>query len=153
MLFRSGAPKVYSNTNKFTGSYTFPIFVELGTLASSKYDFDLVNGELYVAQAPITVKVDSISKSYGSDNPQFTVSYSGYVLGQNYANSGISGTPVIQTDATTISTVGDYAVLAKVGTLRANNYKFVFEPGNLRINKTPLTVTVDRKSTRLNSSH
>ena len=52
----TGAPKVYSNTNKFTGSYTFPIFVELGTLASSKYDFDLVNGELYVAQAPITVK-------------------------------------------------------------------------------------------------
>jgi hypothetical protein len=89
----------------------------------------------------ITVAVNNTSRLYGTTNPDFTVTYSGFVNGDT--TNVISGAPVITTSATTNSPVGMYSITAGIGTLSATNYVFSFTNGTLVINPVTLTVTAN----------
>lgn len=101
------------------------------------------NGTLTITQAVLTVTANSASRTYGATNPPFTVTYSGFTNGQTLANSGVGGSPILTTSATTNSSVGTYTITNSAGTLSADNYSFKFVNGTLTVNKASLFAAAD----------
>lgn len=87
----------------------------------------------------LTAKVTNASRVYGEDNPQFSISYSGFISGEN--ESVLTTQPTISTTATKTSNVGEYPITISGGS--ATNYELVYEPGVLTITKAPLSAKVD----------
>ncbi|MCX6878600.1 MAG: Ig-like domain repeat protein [Verrucomicrobia bacterium] len=87
-----------------------------------------------VDQAPLTVTALNMFRTVNTPNPvQFPYQITGYQNGQNLATSGVTGTPVLTTDATLSSPVGNYVITCALGTLAASNYSFTLENGTLTI--------------------
>lgn len=106
------------------------------------------NGESFIANVvyrytikpvKLMAKVTNASREYGEDNPQFKVTYSGFVNGEN--EDVITTKPTVTTNATKTSNVGDYTLTASGGV--AGNYELVYEPGVLTITKAPLSAKVN----------
>ena len=140
----SGAPSV--TTSATTGSSVagspYAITVTQGTLSAANYTFIFINGSLSITAAALMVTANDTNRIYGAANPVFTVSYSGFVNGED---AGIlSGAPSVTTTATPSSPVpgGPYPITVTQGTLNADNYSFTFANGNLTIIPATLTVTV-----------
>src|SRR5207253_3926924 len=77
-------------------------------------------------------------KVFGQLNPAFTVSYSGFVLGEG--PFALGGTLVFSTAATTSSTVGSYSITPSG--LSSTNYAISFHAGTLTISKAFTTTTL-----------
>lgn len=92
-----------------------------------------------VKPAKLTAKVNNVSREYGEENPQFSVSYSGFISGES--ESVLATQPTINTTATKKSNVGDYPITISGG--NATNYEFVYEPGVLTVTKAPLSAKVN----------
>ena len=92
-----------------------------------------------VKPAKLTVKVANASREYGEENPDFNVSYSGFVNGES--ESVITTNPTVSTTATKTSNVGDYPITINGGS--AANYELVYEPGVLTVTKAPLSAKVN----------
>jgi hypothetical protein len=92
-----------------------------------------------VSKAQLTVTAASTSRIYGSANPTFADTITGFV--NNDPNSVVSGTPNLTTTATTSSGVGTYPINVSQGTLAASNYTFTFTGGTLTVTAATLTVT------------
>lgn len=90
----------------------------------------------------LTAKVNDASRVYGEDNPTFTISYSGFVNGEN--ESVLTTKPTITTTASKNSEAGTYPISISGG--EAKNYKIEYEEGTLTVNKAPLTINVDDAS-------
>ncbi|MFN8512901.1 MAG: MBG domain-containing protein [Chloroflexia bacterium] len=73
-----------SATTSSTGGYN----VTPSGLTSANYAISYVAGSLTVNQAPLTIAAQDKSRTFGAANPTFTVSYSGFVLGQSSASLG-----------------------------------------------------------------
>jgi hypothetical protein len=86
-----------------------------------------------ISAAPLTVTANNAARLYGTANPPFSASYSGFVNGETLATSGVSGTPAFSTTATQFSAAGAYPITPSLGTLTANNYSFVFVAGSLTV--------------------
>jgi hypothetical protein len=126
-------------TNSPTGNYT--ITNSLGTLIATNYTVDLVNGSLSVTGAVLTATANNATRAYGTTNPVFTVSYSGYVNGET--NTVLSGAPLLSTSAITNSPVGSYVITNSLGTLVATNYTVSLVNGSLTVTGAVLTITAD----------
>src|SRR5205807_1710678 len=109
-----------------------------GTLGAANYAFTFVDGTLAVTPATLVVTPDNTSKVYGQANPPFSVSYAGFVNGDNASSLG--GTLSFATPATAASPVGSYAVTP--GGVTSPNYSISFVAGTLTVTSAPLTVTV-----------
>src|SRR6185503_7707371 len=111
-------------------------------LVADNYDFAFVNGALTVTQALLTVSANNQSKIYGDALPTFTVSYSGFVNGED--TNVLSGEPELTTTATPGSGVGSspYLIAITNGTLVADNYSFVFGNGELSVVVASLTPNI-----------
>src|SRR5207237_7783222 len=105
----------------------------------SNYTISYTSGTLTVNKAPLTVTAASVSRSYGTANPSFTVSYSGLVNGETAAV--LSGSPSLTTTATPSSPPGAYPITIGPGSLAAVNYTFTFVPGTLTVNPALLTAS------------
>ena len=97
-----------------------------------------VSQSLTVGQAPLTVTANSASKIFGTANPTFTATITGFVNGDTPATPGVySGMPAFSTTATTTSPYGSYPITVSLGTLASTNYLFAnFVPGTLTITGT-----------------
>ncbi|HEV2394893.1 MAG TPA: MBG domain-containing protein [Verrucomicrobiae bacterium] len=116
-----------------------------GTFAAENYAITYVNGTLTVNPAPLTVTANSASRLYGSINPPFTATITGFVNGDTPLV--VSGTPGFGTSATSASPVDPYPITPVLGTLSAANYSFVtFVSGTLTIMPAPLTITANNQS-------
>ena len=82
-----------------------------------------------VNRAALTVTADDQTKITGEANPPFTVSYSGFVLGEGPGVLG--GTPNFSTPATTGSPPGIYAITPSG--LTSSNYAITFVSGTLTV--------------------
>ncbi len=102
-----------------------------------------------VKPAKLTAKVNNVSREYGEENPQFSVSYSGFISGES--ESVLATQPTIYTTATKKSNVGDYPITISGG--NATNYEFVYEPGVLTVTKAPLSAKVNDASKVYGSSN
>ncbi|MET0392160.1 MAG: MBG domain-containing protein [Chitinophagaceae bacterium] len=89
-----------------------------------------VSQVLTVNKAPLTIRVRDTSKVEGSINPQFTITYTGFVLGETAAS--LTAQPVAATAATTNSMAGYYTVTPEGAV--ASNYNITYIAGRLTIN-------------------
>jgi hypothetical protein len=95
-------------------------------------NYDVVIGGTAVftiGTVTLHVTVDDASKSYGDPNPSFTVTYSGFVNGDDAGDLG--GTLGFVTAATTLSPAGGYPV--SVSGLTSSTYIFDYVAGTLTI--------------------
>ncbi|KYG71348.1 putative secreted protein (Por secretion system target) [Roseivirga ehrenbergii] len=123
-----------------SGVGTYDIDLAGGT--ADNYSFSLTSGTLTVNKAVLTATADDKSKTYGEANPTFTISYTGFVNGDD-ANA-ITTEPTASTVADATTGVGAYDIDLAGGT--ADNYSFTLASGTLTINKAVLTATADDKS-------
>ena len=92
--------------------------------------------------APLTIAAESKVKRYGSENPSLTVSYNGFVLGED---AGALSTPVVVTTTATISSaVGTYPITASGAA--SPNYAVTFVDGTLAVTPVTLTITANDQS-------
>ena len=122
------------------GPYT--ITASLGTLNSGNYSFNFINGQLTIDKAVLTITANNASRVFGSPNPAFSGSYSGFVNGESLPTSGTTGTPSLTTAAVQTSPVGTYDIVVGSGNLAAANYSFAFVNGTLTVNKAPTITTI-----------
>jgi hypothetical protein len=93
-----------------------------------------------VNKAQLTVTADNKSTVYGSANPPYTYTITGFVNGDTQA-SAVTGAPTLTTSPATPSNAGTYPITAALGTLASSKYTFTFAPGTLTIAKAPSTIT------------
>jgi hypothetical protein len=91
-----------------------------------------------ISPAVLTVTADSVSTVYGAPLPAFPYTITGFV--NNDGPGVVSGVPELDTNATTSSNVGTYAIMVSQGTLSAANYTFTFQNGILTVTPAPITV-------------
>ena len=114
---------------------TYPITVTGGS--ATNYSLTLVDGTLTVTQAVLVVTADAQARLYGAPNPPLTLTYTGFVLGED---AGVLTTPpAAQTAATTASPVGTYPITVTGGS--AANYALTLVNGVLTIGPAPLSLT------------
>jgi hypothetical protein len=118
------------------GTYT----ITQGTLdAGANYTINYVGADLAITPAPLTITADDALKVYGDPNPAFSVTYSGFVAGDD--ESDLNGSLAITTTADNTSPVGTYPITPSG--LSSDNYNITFVDGTLTITPAPLTVTAD----------
>ena len=88
--------------------------------------------------AQLIAKINNYSREYGDDNPEFRLTYFGFVNGEN--ESAITTRPSVNTAATKNSDVGSYPITVSGGV--AKNYEFMYEHGVLTVTKAPLSAKV-----------
>ena len=133
LIFSTASPEVPS-----VGTYA----VYATGLSSTNYTITYVNGILTVTPAPLTVAVDAASKFYGQPNPDFSVSYAGFVNGDT--PSVLSGTLAFSTNADTTSPAGSYLIQASG--LTGSNYALIYQDGTFTVTPAPLTIGVNFSS-------
>ncbi|MFN7339693.1 MAG: MBG domain-containing protein, partial [Opitutia bacterium] len=150
---------VYSYTNaqaKLLGVAASPHTVSvtgLGTLDADNYSFVLPTppagaGALTVTQALLSVTASDKTRFYGDPNPALEYTLSGFKLGETtLGDIGATGLPGLSTTAGPTTGVGSYDVLVDVAGLSSANYAFTGVNGTITIEKAPLTLKVDDKST------
>lgn len=107
------------------GSYTDALTAAVNTLATPLgYQFSFNDGDLTVNKASLTTTLANSSPSRNTNqaNPAFTLSYSGFVLGQN--SSVLATPPTASTTATASSTAGNYPITLSGGS--DTNYTFSY---------------------------
>jgi len=140
----SGSPSLSTTAKTSSSVGAFTITISKNTLSATNYTFSPTNGILTITQAVLTVTADSKSRVYGAANPAFTVTYSGFVNGDT--TKVLSGSPNVNTTATTNTPVGAYPITPTLGTLSAVNYSFRFVNGTLTITKAVLGVAAKNTS-------
>ncbi len=106
---------------------TYPI-VASGA-AAANYTITYADGTLTVSKAALTITADDKTRAYGLPNPDFTLTYNGFVNGET--TSVLSTQPTAATTATTSSTVGTYPIT--VANAAADNYSITYVSGTLTI--------------------
>lgn len=86
----------------------------------------------------VKAKVNSASRTYGEANPNFTITYSGFVNGED--ESVLTSKPLATTTANEKSAVGTYPI--KISGGKAKNYTLEYEQGELTVNKASLSIQV-----------
>lgn len=99
------------------------------------YDVTKYNsGTLTVTKRDLTAKANDCERLYNEENPEFKVSYIGFVNGDT--ESSLIQKPLAECNATKSSNAGTYPIVVTGG--EAENYNFLYQDGTLKIN--PLTV-------------
>jgi hypothetical protein len=106
---------------------TYSIIISKGDVAN--YNDTYVNGTLTITKAPLTVKVENVTREQNMDNPKFVISYTGWKLDEN--ESMLTKNPTATTSATKDSPVGEYEIVVSGG--EAQNYDLKYENGILTI--------------------
>ena len=96
------------------------------------------NHFIYVQQPIATITFDNATREYGLENPLFSYTVTGAILGDTAANVA-SGSA--STSATIASDVGNYAITGNFTS--AAGYKFQLMPGTLSITQATLVFTAD----------
>ncbi len=105
--------------------------------ADNNYSFTYANGTLTITKATLTATADNKSRMYGSINPTFTITYSGFK--NNETATVIDTTPTATTTASLSSIIGTYEIKVTGGV--DNNYGFTYVNGVLTIVGSEQTIT------------
>ncbi|NVJ48728.1 MAG: MBG-2 domain-containing protein, partial [Cytophagia bacterium] len=97
---------------------------------------------LTVNKAVLTATAEDKSKTYGEANPAFTITYTGFVNGED--KTAITTEPTASTTADATTGVGTYDISLSGGV--STNYSFTTNKGTLTISKAVLSATADDKS-------
>lgn len=97
---------------------------------------------LTVNQASLTATANDANRTYGATNPSFSLSYAGFVNGEDA--SVLDTAPSASTTADATSNVGTYAITASGGS--DTNYAFSYMEGTLTVSQATLTATADNQT-------
>ena len=131
------SPVIVTTASSLSNAGAYDITVSGGS--SDNYDLTYVNGILTIDKALLSVSVEDAEKLYGGANPDFVLLFDGYV--KNDGNNDLTTMPEVQTDATELTSVGEYDIEVSGG--ESENYSFDYSFGTLTISKAPLTVTAE----------
>ena len=132
-----GVATVTGNTITITGAGT-TVITAMQAGSDGFFPAPNVARTLTVNKANLTIKANDATKTTGEANPAFTVTYTGFVLGQTAAN--LTTQVVISTTATTNSSPGNYDLVP--GSATSTNYNITFTNGRLTV--LPLTGTSEQ---------
>jgi subtilisin-like proprotein convertase family protein len=138
----TGSPILTTSATPASPVGAYPITLAPGSLGAANYMFNFANGLLSVTQAVLIGQVNSAARYYGETNPPFTVSYSGFVNGDDA--SLVSGPLIWSCPAQTNSPVGSYPI--SVSGQSAPNYTIQYLPGSLTIEPPLLVVQANNAS-------
>ena len=135
----SGQPVISCEASSQSSVGTYAIHLELGSITYP--NVHLVDGELTVTKAPLTVSVGDYVREQGQSNPEFVLQYDGFRNGDT--ESVLTEQPVATTEATPESGPGLYDIVLSGGS--ALNYYFEYQSGHLTITAQNAisTVTLD----------
>ena len=138
-LTSHGSYTTTASATSNVGTYT----IKQSGAKAQNYVFEYENGTLTVNKAPLSATVNNSTKVYGSNNPTFTINYSGLKNGETVP-VWITA-PTFQTDATKQSGVGQYAVKA-INAVPKNYNLSAITAGTLTITPAPLTIKANNAS-------
>ncbi len=98
-----------------------------------------------ILTAPLTVKAADTTREYGSENPQFRVTYDGFAYDNN---ADLISPPQASSAATTVSLPGQYPIQLTGGA--AFNYSFIYQDGQLIVGPKTLIVRAENKTRGVN---
>ncbi|WCT13192.1 MBG domain-containing protein [Mucilaginibacter jinjuensis] len=128
-------PTVSTDATVASNAGTYVITPAGGSAAN--YDFNYVTGTFTINKATLTATAGNSTRVYGTANPDFTVTYSGFVNGDT--QTAISTLATASTAATVNTAVGTYTINPVGGA--AVNYQFTYAPGTLTITKATRSIT------------
>jgi len=136
-----GVPVVTCSAADVPGAGTYDIIVSIGSVENK--NVTLVNGTLTVNKASLTVTAGTYTKEQGQENPEFTLTYDGFV--NNDTEASLTTLPTATTTATTDSEAGQYEVTVSGG--ESANYEFTYVNGTLTITEPAgiSNITIDGK--------
>ncbi len=132
----STMPSIVTEATAKSNAGTYTIMPD-GAVANN-YDMRFEAGTLTIKQRTLIVTAQSASRLYGEENPEFTVSYSGFV--NNETKDVLDVEPTVSTTATIQSKAGTYDIRVSGG--RAINYALSYQNGQLSITPRPLKAFV-----------
>jgi hypothetical protein len=138
-------PTVSTSATIGSGVGSYPITASGATAAN--YSFSYVAGTLTINKANLTITANNASRNYGSANPVFSASFSGFVNGDN--SSALTAQPNITTPATIGSNAGTYSIVPAAAA--ANNYNINYVNGVLTVNKVSLVITANNVTRQFNT--
>ncbi|MBO4538950.1 MAG: InlB B-repeat-containing protein, partial [Clostridia bacterium] len=137
-------------TGDYTVSYSRNVNAGTATVTVTGHGNygDSKTADFTINKAPLTVKADDKTTTYGENAPAFTASITGFVGGETRESlfdsselyNGYACAYARGNDA------GTYAITPTQGSLAASNYSFEFADGVLTVEKRGLTVTADDKT-------
>ncbi len=105
--------------------------VKVSGAEAQNYEISYVDGKLTIIAADaITVRVNSVSRLYGDENPTFEYTVEGGEL---------IGTPILSCLATPTSPVGEYEIKIEAGSVA--NFNVTYVSGTLTVEKAPLIIS------------
>ncbi len=122
------------------GTYT----VTPSGLTSSDYSISFVSGILTVTPQSLTVTANPASKTYGSPDPAFSVSYAGFASGEGPGSLGSTLAFTTNEPASGYASVGTYTITPSG--LTSSNYDISFVAGVLTVNPQALAITANPAS-------
>lgn len=131
-----------AETNSPAGVY--PIHAALNDPGNKLDNYSITTnlGALTVLPAPLLVQVNDVNRPYGQTNPVFTVTFTGWVNGED--TNALTSELNFITTAETNSPIGSYPI--EPGGLTATNYALTFSNGTLTVTATALLLSVDSVS-------
>ena len=94
------------------------------------YNTDFITSTITINKAALTATANNASRPYGAVNPSLTITYSGFVGGED--EDVIDTLPNAATTATITSNAGTYPITVSGGS--AENYSLIYVPGTLTVN-------------------
>ena len=132
----------FSHLHKDAGEWCDTVYVDFKD-NNNGHDFSVKIPYHYtIKPANLSISVENAKREYGDENPNFVLSYSGFINGEN--NDVFLTAPFATSSATKSSNAGEYPITISGGS--AKNYTFVYEPGVLTITKAPLSAKVNDAS-------
>ena len=133
MITYNGAPAAPSSAGTYAVSASF-------TSADPNYFSVTGASSLTISAAVLTVQADNEQMTFGSAVPALTYSATGFKGTDTLAV--LSGSPQLNTGATSSSPAGSYSIVISLGTLAAANYTFAFVNGAITVNPAAPLVNV-----------
>lgn len=123
-----GVATVSGNTITITGAGT-TVITAMQAGSDGFFPAPNVARTLTVNKANLTIKANDAIKTTGEANPVFTMTYTGFVLGQTATN--LTTQPIVSTTATTNSSPGYYDLVP--GGAVTQNYNITYTNGRLTV--------------------
>ena len=138
------APTVSSNLSGIQNVGTYlGNFTPSGGVAAN-YLFNYVTGDLVVTRKNLNVSADNKTVNYGIAVPVGTLTYSGFIAGENA--TFLTTAPTVSSNLSGIQNAGSYAANYTASGGVSNNYNFIYTPGSFTVTPTGLNVTVGNRT-------
>lgn len=134
--------------NRAAGENVGQYVIIVSGATSNNYQIIFINNEFIINPKGLTVSTSDASRCYGVENPQFPLTYSGFVNNEN--TSVLSTLPTATCAATTTSDPGNYPIIIGGGV--AQNYQFIYNNATLTVKELPARPTITQNGHTLHSS-